>query len=127
MSMRRVVVTGIGVVSPLSISVDGFWDSLISGRSGVRPYVPLGRSSLLSVAAPACFSGDIDEFGIADSTQRRTVKKGLKLMSREIQMAVAASAHALSHAEIFVGQLSPERVGISFGSDYILTTVEDVL
>jgi 3-oxoacyl-[acyl-carrier-protein] synthase II len=128
MSMRRVVVTGIGVVSPLSISVDGFWESLISGRSGVRPYVPLERvPSLVSVAAPACFSGDIDEFGIADSTQRRTVKKGLKLMSREIQMAVAASAHALRHAEIYVGQLLPERVGISFGSDYILTTVEDVL
>ncbi|MDR1485919.1 MAG: hypothetical protein LBT09_14000 [Planctomycetaceae bacterium] len=128
MSRRRVVVTGIGVISPLSISVDGFWESLISGRSGVRPYVPFGRALLpVSVAAPALFRGDIDEFGISDSAQRRSIKKGLKLMSREIQMAVAASSHALSHAEIFVGQLSPERVGISFGSDYILTTVEDVI
>ncbi|MDR1478296.1 MAG: hypothetical protein LBJ00_05075 [Planctomycetaceae bacterium] len=128
MSKRRVVVTGIGVISPLSISVDGFWDSLVSGRSGVRQYVPCWRvPSLVSVIAPACFSGDIDEFGISDSTQRKTVKKGLKVMSREIQMAVAASSRALQNAEIFVGQLSPERAGISFGSDYILTTVEDVV
>ncbi|MDR2345472.1 MAG: hypothetical protein LBE18_05345 [Planctomycetaceae bacterium] len=128
MSRRRVVVTGIGVISPLSISVDGFWESLNSGRSGVRPYVPFRCSGFpLSVAAPAFFCGDIDEFGIVDSSQRRAIKKGLKLMSREIQMAVAASSHALNHAEIFVGQLSPERVGISFGSDYILTTVEDVI
>jgi 3-oxoacyl-[acyl-carrier-protein] synthase II len=127
MSRRRVVVTGIGVISPLSISVAGFWESLISGRSGVRPYVPSWRSlSPVSVAAPALFSGDIDEFGVTDSVQRKSIKKGLKLMSREIQMAVAASSHALSNAEIFVGQLSPDRVGISFGSDYILTTIEDV-
>ncbi|MDR2763373.1 MAG: hypothetical protein LBB88_12280 [Planctomycetaceae bacterium] len=128
MSRRRVVVTGIGLISPLSISVDGFWESLVSGHSGVRPYVPFGLASFpVSVAAPAMFNGDIDEFDAIDSTQRKAIKKGLKLMSREIQMAVAASSKALNHAEIYVGQLAPERVGISFGSDYILTTVEDVI
>ncbi|MDR1925659.1 MAG: hypothetical protein LBQ66_14915 [Planctomycetaceae bacterium] len=125
---RRVVVTGIGLISPLSITVDGFWESLLSGRSGVRPFCPNWLTGApISVAAPALFSGDIDEFGVTDTAQRKAIKKGLKLMSREIQMAVAASSRALSHARIFIGQFPSERVGISFGSDYILTTVEDVI
>jgi 3-oxoacyl-[acyl-carrier-protein] synthase II len=112
----------------LSITVDGFWESLLSGRSGVRPYVPCWRTLCpLPIAAPALFCGDIDEFDVIDLVQRKAIKKGLKLMSREIQMAVAATSRALNHAEIYVGQLPPDRVGISFGSDYILTTVEDVI
>ncbi|MGL4595343.1 MAG: beta-ketoacyl-[acyl-carrier-protein] synthase family protein [Thermoguttaceae bacterium] len=125
MSVCRVVITGMGQVSPFSSSLSGFWDSLISGADGVRPYSEGG--SLISAAAPASFSGHIDEFETHDSAQQKAIKKSLKVMSREIQMAVAASSRALHHAEIQFGQFPSNRVGISFGSDYIVTTPADVL
>jgi len=117
-----------GVISPVSLTLDGLWDSLQSGRSGARPFQwEDGTAAPVSVAAPALFTGDIDDFDISDTSQKKAVKKSQKVMSREIQMAVAASCRALKNANVFFGQFSPERVGISFGSDYIVTTPEEVV
>lgn len=128
MTKRRVAITGMGQISPLSLSLDGLWDSLQAGRGGVLPFsLPGSELCPIQVAAPALFSGNIDEFDSKDAGQKKAIKKGLKVMSREIQMAVAASCRALNHADIHIGQFPAERVGISFGSDYILTTVDDLL
>jgi len=124
MVRRRVVVTGMGVVAPQCRSLDELWKMLISGVGAARPYDGYG---LVSLAAPADFNSHIDDFETQDSSQQKAIRKSLKVMSREIQMAIAASCRALSVAGITVGQLPPDRVGISFGSDYILSTVEDVL
>ena len=124
MARRRVVVTGMGIVAPKCQTLSELWNLLASGESAVRPYNGFG---LVSHAAPADFSGNIDEFATQDTAQQKVIRKSLKVMSREIQMAVASSCRALSSAGIQVGQFSSERIGISFGSDYILTTVEDVL
>ncbi len=126
----RVVITGMGIVSPLSLSIAEFRERLYSGSAaggGVRPFLLDGVAGPVDVFAPALFSGDIDDFGSRDVAQKKAIKKALKLMSREIQMAVAASCRALDAAEVQIGRFPSERVGISFGSDYILTTVEDVL
>jgi len=124
MARRRVVVTGMGIVAPRCRTLAELWNLLISGEGAVRPYEGFG---LISLAAPAQFDGDIDEFESQDTAQQKAIRKSLKVMSREIQMAVAASCRALNHAKIQIGQFPSERIGISFGSDYILTTVEDVL
>ena len=124
MVRRRVVVTGMGVVAPQCRSLAELWNLLISRASAVRPYDGFG---LISLAAPADFNGHISEFDSQDPAQQKAIRKSLKVMSREIQMAVAASCRALNEAGIQIGQLPSERVGISFGSDYILTTTEDVL
>ena len=124
MVRRRVVVTGMGIVAPQCRTLTELWNLLNSGVSSVRPYDGYG---LVSLAAPADFNGHVSEFDTQDSAQQKAIRKSLKVMSREIQMAVVASCRALSHAGIQVGQLPSERVGISFGSDYIITTVEDVL
>ena len=121
---RRVVVTGMGIVAPQCRTLAELWNLLSSGGSAVRPYNGYG---LISLAAPADFGGHISEFESQDSTQQKAIRKSLKVMSREIQMAVAASCRALNSAGIQVGQYPSERIGISFGSDYILTTVDDVL
>ncbi|MDR0327542.1 MAG: beta-ketoacyl-[acyl-carrier-protein] synthase family protein [Planctomycetaceae bacterium] len=123
MVRRRVVVTGMGIVAPQCQTLDELWNLLTSGGSAIRPYDGFG---LISLAAPADFEGRMDEFESHDAAQQKAIRKNLKVMSREIQLAVAASCRALNHAGIQVGQIPADRVGISFGSDYILTTAEDV-
>ena len=124
MVRRRVVVTGMGIVAPQCRSLTELWKLLVSGTGAVRPYDGFG---LVSLAAPADFDGHISAFDTQDPSQQKAIRKSLKVMSREIQMAVAASCRALNEASIHIGQLPSDRVGISFGSDYILTTPEDVL
>jgi len=124
MVRRRVVVTGMGIVAPQCRSLAELWNLLTSGVCAARPYDGFG---LISLAAPADFDGHISAFETQDPSQQKAIRKSLKVMSREIQMAVAASCRALNCAEIRIGQFPSERIGISFGSDYILTTPEDVL
>lgn len=127
MQNRRVVITGMGLVCPLPSTLDGFWETLLSGRDAVAPYrLEGGADAPIPVAAPADFNGTIDEFGVSDPGQKKAIKKSMKVMSREIQMAVASSCRALNHAGIQIGQFPSDRIGISFGSDYILSTVGDV-
>ena len=124
MVRRRVVVTGMGIVAPQCRSLNDLWNLLISGVCAVRPYDGFG---LITHAAPADFEGHISDFESQDPTQQKAIRKNLKVMSREIQMTVAASCRALNSAGLQIGQFPSDRIGISFGSDYILTTVEDIL
>jgi 3-oxoacyl-[acyl-carrier-protein] synthase II len=119
---RRIVVTGMGIVAPQCRSLAELWNLLNSGVSVARPDDGFGL-----LTAPADFNGQIDDFESQDTAQQKAIRKSLKVMSREIQMAVAASCRALNGAAIGIGQFPSERIGISFGSDYILTTPEDVL
>ncbi len=131
-SPRRIVVTGLGLVSPLGLPLEQFWASILEGRSGLRPFFfrDSGDSPLPFAAGCADFTGDVEQFGNLDATQKRTVKKATKLMSREIQMAVAAAGRSLDDAGLespaAVG-LAPNRIGVSFGCDLIYSTVEDLL
>lgn len=119
---RRVVITGVGLVSPLGSSPAQFAAALAEGRSGVtsRP-ADLG---LPTVGGFAPFTGAIDDFGDLDADRKKAIRKGLKVMCRETQMAVASAQHALADAG-GEGAFDPERVGVVLGSDYMLTVPED--
>lgn len=125
---RRVVVTGMGVVSPLGLTLDEFWKACTERRSAVRPYAVEGSESIpITCAAPAdLFTGDIADFGELEGTLKKDVRKSLKLMSREIQMGVASAQRALCDAQIHPGDLDPLRAGVSYGSDYIVTTIDEI-
>lgn len=128
MNKRRVVISGMGLVCPLAATLDGFWNQLISRKGAVRPWsIDTEVPALIDVAAPALFDEKIEDFESRDPAQKKMIKKGLKVMSREIQMAVAASCRALNHAELSIGQFPPDRIGVSIGSDYILTTSDDLI
>lgn len=123
----RVVITGLGVVSPLGNSKESLWDALGAGRSGVRPLTAVPTGALpTSVAAEAKeFQGEIDDFGPLDKETKKAIRKGLKVMCRECQMGVAAAQQALADAGLVPGTFDPARAGISYGSDYMLTMPDD--
>ena len=116
-----------GITSPAGLTLSSLWKSLSEGKSGVRACLPEEGLPVPYAAFADDFTGDIDDFGDLEPQLKKTIRKGLKLMSREIQMCIAATQRALMDAGISCGQLAPERVGTSIGSDYILTTPYEFL
>jgi len=115
---RDIVITGLGVVSPIGIGCDAFWKAIAGGTSGIRP-VDLFDASSLRVR----FGGQIPDF---DPKQYVRPRKSLKVMSREIQLGFAAADLALADAGIAAGGLDPDRFGVVFGNDMIYADLEDL-
>lgn len=115
---REVVITGLGVVSPIGIGCGPFWEALERGTSGIR-LVDLFDASSLSVR----FGGQIPDF---DPKLYVRPRKSLKVMSREIQLGFAAADLAVSDAGIAAGVIEPERFGVVFGNDMIYADLEDL-
>ncbi|MFM8414489.1 MAG: beta-ketoacyl-[acyl-carrier-protein] synthase family protein, partial [Planctomycetota bacterium] len=115
---REVVVTGLGIVSPLGIGPEAFWDGLVSGRSGVRR-IERFDSSTLTVP----FGGEIGDF---DPKQWIRPRKSLKVMSRDMQFGFAAADIGLADAGLVPGAVDPERFGVVLGGDMIYADLEDL-
>ena len=125
---RRVVITGMGIVCPLGLTLEDLWTGLFEGRSAVVPLesFPCGGLPLRHAAEARAFTGDIDNFGPLDGERKKAIRKGLKVMCRESQMAVAAAQRALHDSGLLAAGIQrPERFGCVFGSDYMLTLPED--
>ena len=122
MTSRRVVITGLGLVSPLGNSPEELWSRLREGKSGVDLLSRLPCDHLTTDIGAECrsFTGDIENFGEVEKKLKRNIKKALKLMCREIQLGVAAAQFAIANSEV-QGSHDPSRIGTVFGSDYIIT------
>jgi 3-oxoacyl-[acyl-carrier-protein] synthase II len=126
-SSRRVVITGYGVISPLGNTREQLWEALLAERSGVKRLQRLPAESLPSPFGAECwdFTGHIDDFGPLDKEMKKTIRKGLKVMCREIQMGVAAAQLALVDAKLTPGSFNAERTGVLYGCDYLMTMPEE--
>ena len=126
-STRRVVITGMGVICPLGNTKEALWDALDNGRSGVGPLTSVPTDHLpMSFAAEArYFQGRIEDFGPLEGDQKKAIRKGLKTICREAQMGIAAAQLALADAGLALGKYDPERTGVVFGSDYMITAPEE--
>jgi 3-oxoacyl-[acyl-carrier-protein] synthase II len=125
---QRVVITGLGVVSPLGRDLDSFWQNLASGVNGITELdcLPHEGNTVRYGGQAKCFTGDIGDFGPLEKSLQRAIKKNQKVMCREIEMGVAACQMALTHSGLGDAALrNPERTGIVYGSDYILTRPEE--
>lgn len=111
---RKVVITGIGLVSPIGIGVDEFRENLFAGKSGVGPITMLSTS-----ATPQNMGGEITEFTEknAKKTWLKGQRKSVKVMCRDIQMGVASAMIALEHSGIESGKIDPHRFGVDFGAN----------
>jgi 3-oxoacyl-[acyl-carrier-protein] synthase II len=116
-----------GIISPLGNSTDALWAALTSGRSGVGPLsgIPAGSLPIAFGAEAREFQGEIGDFGPLEKEQTKAIRKGLRVMCRECQMGVAAAQRALADARMPLGSYDPERVGVSFGSDYMISLPDE--
>jgi len=125
---RRVVITGLGAVSPLGNSAAELWDALLSGQSGVAPLSLLPPlKGLVHFGGEATnFTGKIDNFGTLRKEQKKAIRKAFKMMCRETIMAVSAAQQAVADAGYGDKPMEPERSGIVFGCDYLLSPPDDL-
>ena len=104
---RRVVVTGVGLVSPLGVGTDVTWRGLLAGRSGIGP-ITLFDAARYSTR----FAGEVPEF----DPLRWIDKKDVKKCARFIQFAIAATMMAMEQSGLRIVPDNAERVGVTIGS-----------
>lgn len=128
MNHRRVVITGLGAVSPLGNSAADLWDGLLAGRSGVAPLslLPPLDGAVHFGGEATDFTGKIDNFGTLRKEQKKAIRKAFKVMCRETMMAVSAAQQAVADAGYDELPMEPERSGIVFGCDYLLSPPDEL-
>jgi 3-oxoacyl-[acyl-carrier-protein] synthase II len=106
MSSTRVVITGLGVVSPLGLTVKQMWEGLCAGRCGIgkiTAFDPVGFSCKLA--------GQVPDYKIQQYVPR-SYRKAVKLMSRDIELAVMAANEALTGSGLITKGIDPEKVNV---------------
>ncbi|SVD05458.1 uncharacterized protein METZ01_LOCUS358312, partial [marine metagenome] len=98
---RRVVVTGIGIISPLGIGIEENWSAIINGRSGIGPITRFDVESF-----PVKFAGEVKGFDAEQYMEHKEVKK----MDRFIHFAVAASEQALKDSGYKITEKNADRI-----------------
>jgi 3-oxoacyl-[acyl-carrier-protein] synthase II len=107
MTKRRVVVTGLGVVSPVGIGVNNAWKNLIAGQSGITRITKFDPSNFASQVA-----GEVKDFNVEDFISAKDARR----MDTFIQYGLAAGIEAFKDAGIEVTEQNAERIGVAIGS-----------
>ena len=111
MEKRRVVVTGIGIVSPYGCGVEKFWNNLINGISGIKTLTRIPHDNHL-----VTFGGEVTTFEDEVKESNLLDLKEMKRMDRFTQFAVVASDEAFKDSGINMDDEDPYRVGVIVGS-----------
>ena len=118
LSVPEVVVTGLGVVSPIGIGISAFWNSLASQTSGIRRISQFDTSGV----GIDC-GGEVLDFDAKNFVKPR---KSLKVMSRDIQLGVVAASLAVEGAGITPESVPSERLGVVFAADMMHCEPEEI-
>ncbi|MEB4797377.1 beta-ketoacyl synthase N-terminal-like domain-containing protein, partial [Paenibacillus chondroitinus] len=105
--MKRVVVTGMGVITPIGNQVERFWQNLINGTSGISTIDHMDVSEYKTTIA-----GIVRDFDAEAAVGRREVRR----MDRYTQFAIAAAKQAVEDANLTIDATNEERVGVYIGS-----------
>ena len=107
MSKRRVVITGLGIVSPVGNGIAEAWDNTINGRGGIGPITHFDASAL-----PTRFAGEVKNFNASDWMSPKEVRR----MDTFIHFGLAATKMAMDDAGLQVTEQNAERIGVNVGS-----------
>ena len=115
--MRRVVITGLGVVSPVGSNVKTFWENITAGKSGIGKITKFNPEGF-----PVQIAGEVKDFNPLDYFEKKEVRK----MDPFIQFAVGAAVQAVKEARLEESDLDRNRVGVIIGSGIGgLSTIEE--
>ena len=104
---RRVVVTGVGLLTPLAVGTEASWEAIRGGKSGIGPITQFDAAQF------SCrIAGEVKGFDPAQYIEKKDIKK----MGRFIQFAIAAAEFALTGSGLKVSPETAERVGVYIGS-----------
>lgn len=104
---NRVVITGLGVISPVGIGKETFWNALIRGESGIGPITRFNAECFATRIA-----GEVKDFRAEDYLDRKEARR----MDRFSQMAVSSAIMAVQDAALDLDKLNPDEVGVVFGT-----------
>lgn len=107
MSKRRVVITGLGILSPLGNDLASSWDGIANGRSGIGPITSFDVSAFATRIA-----GEVKDFDPA----RWIAPKDIKKMDPFVHYGIAASMMAIADAGLEIGGADAERIGVAVGA-----------
>lgn len=122
MALRRAVITGLGVHTPVGLDPAAYWAALTEGRSGVRPLTLFDASQY-----PVTFGGELPGFDPRKALAGKEERKALKMMARPITIGVSCASAAFADAGLAKGKLDPDRFGVEFGSSLIPTDLDDLV
>jgi 3-oxoacyl-[acyl-carrier-protein] synthase II len=105
--MRKVVVTGIGVISPLGSGIDKNWTALVNGQSGIGPITRFDASDF-----PVKIAGEVRDFNVEEFIDKKEARK----MDHFIHYALGAARMALDDSGLAITEANAERVGVVVGS-----------
>jgi 3-oxoacyl-[acyl-carrier-protein] synthase II len=107
LEQKRVVVTGLGAITPIGNTVADYWQALLAGQSGIGPI------TLFDASRHDCrIAGEVKGFDPVDHMDRKESKR----MDRFAQFAVAASKHALKDAEFAINDSNAAQIGVIIGT-----------
>lgn len=107
MSKRRVVITGLGAVTPLGLDVKESWDGILAGKSGIAPIDRINTKDF-----SVTFGGSVKGFDVAKYLAHKDAKK----MDAFTHYGLAAAQQAIADAGIVVTEENAERIGVAIGS-----------
>jgi 3-oxoacyl-[acyl-carrier-protein] synthase II len=115
---KRIVITGLGPVTPLGTGLDPLWNGLAAGKSGVMKLQAFDADNVGTQIA-----AEVRDF---DPKQYVKQRKSLKVMARDIQLAVGAAELAVQDSKLDPTQLDATRFGVNFGAGLIATELEEL-
>ena len=107
MNRKRVVVTGLGAITPIGNTVPDYWEGLMNGRNGIDTI------TLFDASRHKCrMAGEVKGFDPCDYITRKEAKR----MDRFAQLAISASKQAIADAKFVIDDLNAEQVGVMIGT-----------
>ncbi|MGY8926416.1 MAG: beta-ketoacyl-[acyl-carrier-protein] synthase family protein, partial [Flavobacteriales bacterium] len=107
MELKRVVITGLGALTPIGNNVDEFWEGLITGKSGAAPITKFDASKFKTQ-----FACEIKGFDIKDHIDRKEARK----LDEFSQYAMVSSSEAMADSGLMESQPNVDRIGVIWGS-----------